>query len=156
MTHTLKVPHWAADITDDGMLSMIAFHSHVNRTYGPNEWYNYSSRDVNTILGISLSQHQKWMANKFPSLVDWVEWANLKGGEVMLKMDGYSNGDAPSGYYTEVEISDERCIRVWCYLLGCMNRHLVTPDSPSKKSGFLAGTYGYLQDTQLFKYSHTS
>lgn len=153
MTHQLQVPYWAADLDNDGLLCMIAFHTHVNRTYGGG-WYNYSSRDVNTILGISLSQHQKWMAKRWPQLVDYIEWANFKGGEVMVKMDGYENGDAPTGYYTMVEISDERCIRVWCYLLGCMNRHLVSEKKPATKVPFLAGTYGYLQDTQLFKYSH--
>ncbi len=155
MTHTLQVPYWAADLDNDGLTCLIAFHTHVNRLHGTG-WYNYASTDVNTILGISLSQYGKWMTNRWPQLEEWIEWANIRSGEVMIKMDGHESRSAPSGYYIDVEITDERCIRVWCYLLGCMNRHLITDKTPSKKTPFLAGTYGYLQDTQLFKYSHST
>lgn len=153
MTHTLQVPYWAKDVKDDGMLCFIAFQTHVNRTYGP-DWYNYASSDVNTMLGLSLSQHQKWMENRFPQLVPYIQWAQPLNGETMVKMDGRLSGAAPQGYYEYVEIHDERVIRVWCYLLGCMNRHLLSEQSPSKKPPFLAGTYAYQYDHQLFKYSH--
>lgn len=155
MTHEINVPYWAAHIKHEGILTWIAFHVLVVKRYGTGQ-YNYNAGDVNTMLGISLSQHAKWLANLHPELDSHIKIYNMYDGEVAVEMNIPENGKASTGFYKKVTLSDARQIRVWCYLLGTLNRYLLTDKRPGTIHGFLASTFPYMDDTHLFKYSRTN
>lgn len=112
----LKVPYWAADIKDEGLIVFIAVLYRINKRYGFEEWYNFHLTDANKIVGNRSKPYKKL----FKCCSEFIECANPFNDEVQFKMVKVTNPELVS-----VTLTNQRHIRVWCYLLGCMNGNLL-------------------------------
>lgn len=153
MNFKLRIPGWAKHVDHEGALAFIAFHAHICNRYGNDEWYSYDGQDINTILGLSLSEHQKWFMRQWPELGKYLQFGYLSSEHVIVKMDVPAT-NPNYRMWEEVEIKDDRIIRVWCYLLGIMNYNLVCDDEPRAKTRFMQFN-GMLENSRLFKYSRS-
>ena len=115
----IKVPYWATDIKDEGLIVFIALLARINKKYGWYEWYNFHLTDCNKVIG----NRSKPYTKMFASLDEWIEYAQPFNNEVQFKMKKVANDELVS--YT---LKSQRHIRVWCYLLGCMNGNLLDED----------------------------
>lgn len=126
----IKVPEWAIDIKDEGLIVFIALLTKINQRYGWDEWYNMHIQDVNKIKG-GLMNSKKL----FKPYFKWVEVAQPYNEELQFRMKRVFNHELVS-----VVLTDQRHIRVWCYLLGCMNSNLLDKDyygaRPPQSSAF--------------------
>ena len=153
MTFNIKVPGWAKDIDHDGALIFLAFHAHVTNKYGEG-WYEYHSPDVNTMIGLSLSEYAKWFYRKWPITKAYMSFGSPKSKALLVKMD-LPDTERGGTYrmWVEKEITNERCIRTWCYLLGVMNHNVVAEGERAKTPYFT--NYAVMEYSKLFKYSHS-
>ena len=126
----IKVPFWAVDIKDEGLIVFIALMVKINLRYGWDEWYNFHLQDVNKIKG--------GLKNIRPLLKPYLEWIDIAqpyNEEWQLRMKRVMMHELVS-----VPLTNQRHIRVWCYLLGCMNSNLLDKDyygaRPPQSSAF--------------------
>jgi hypothetical protein len=126
----IKVPFWAVDIKDEGLIVFIALMVKINLRYGWDEWYNFHLQDVNKIKG--------GLKNIRPLLKPYLEWIDIAqpyNEEWQLRMKRVMIHELVS-----VPLTNQRHIRVWCYLLGCMNSNLLDKDyygaRPPQSSAF--------------------
>ena len=107
----IKVPFWAEDIKDEGLIVFIALLTKISNRYGWDEWYNMHLQDVNKVKG-SLKNSK----NLFKPYFEWIDIAQPYNEELQFRMKRVFKHELVS-----VPLTNQRHIRVWCYLLGCMN-----------------------------------
>jgi hypothetical protein len=137
----LTVPNWAAACKNENLLVLIWFMKRLARLYPdtkeirsgelvPGEMYRrqkkyfskfgFYPQDINNILQTKLK------ANKLierEGLLDYIDLAELTGYTTMVTMQLTHTS-------TEVEIRDQKCIEIVCYLTGCLNRNLIEDERP--------------------------
>lgn len=126
----IKVPFWAVDIKDEGLIVFIALMVKINHRYGWNEWYNFHKSDVNKVKG------GQWnIRTLLKPYLEWIDIAQPYNEEWQLRMKRVMMHELVS-----VPLTNQRHIRVWCYLLGCMNSNLLDKDyygaRPPQSSAF--------------------
>tara|TARA_R100000541_G_C1846172_1_gene76783 strand:+ start:152 stop:592 length:441 start_codon:yes stop_codon:yes gene_type:complete len=114
----IKVPMWAIDIKDEGLIVFIALLTKIHQRYGWDEWYNLHLTDVNKVKG-GLGNSKKL----FKPYFEWIDIAQPYNDELQFRMKRIFAHELVS-----VELTSQRHIRVWCYLLGCMNSNLLDQD----------------------------
>ena len=126
----IKVPFWAVDIKDEGLIVFIALMVKINHRYGWDEWYNFHLKDVNKVKG-----GLKNIRTLLKPYLEWIDIAQPYNEEWQLRMKRVMVHELVS-----VPLTDQRHIRVWCYLLGCMNSNLLDKDyygaRPPQSSAF--------------------
>lgn len=111
----IKVPGWAADIKDEGLIVFIALLTNINKRYGWDEWYNFHLKDVNKVKG-----GLKDIKILLKPYDEWIRIAEPFNDELQFRMKNVFHNELVS-----VQLYNQRHIRVWCYLLGCMNSNLL-------------------------------
>lgn len=114
-TFKVKVPYWAKDIKDEGLLTFIALNDRINRRYGFDQWYNFYVNDVHKIIG----NNTKLQRRLEPYYED-IRVAHPFSKEVQVKVPHVRKHDLVS-----VPITSHRQQLVWVYLLGCLNNNLL-------------------------------
>ena len=126
----IKVPEWTEDIKDEGLLTFIALLTKINYRYGCDEWYNFHRSDVNKITGGS-SNIQRMLEPYH----QFIEVATPYNDEFQFRMKRVFKHHLISS-----TLSDNRQIRIWCYLVGCMNNNLIDQEyygaRPPQSSAF--------------------
>lgn len=147
-TLKVKVPYWAKDIEHEGVLMFIAFMYRMSLQYGYDE-FTVTKRDTNMIVGEQNKGVIDFLYEIAPEAKPWLRlrWTALHYNHVQLKE--YKRHFSPENLATVwVEISNERQIRVWCFLLGAFRHHLLTDDVFDTRKGHTMST----TDQTLFKY----
>lgn len=129
-TIKIKVPDWAEDIKDEGILVLLALLTKINFRYGWEEWYNFHRSDVNKIKG-NLQKTNHHLDPYYPL----IQVAKPYNDELQFKMKRVFKH-----HLVSVKLTDQRQIRVWCYLVGCLNHNLIDQDfygaRPPQSSAF--------------------
>ncbi len=126
----IKVPNWAEDIKDEGLIVFIALLTKINYRYGWDEYYNFHVPDVNKVKG-SLGN----IRTMLDPYKEWIEYAQPYNGEIQFRMKRVFKH-----HLISYPMTDARHIRVWCYLLGCMNNNMLDKEyygaRPPQSSAF--------------------
>jgi hypothetical protein len=144
----VKVPYWAKDIEDQGILCLVAFMYKISEKYGY-DTYTITKKDVNMMVGTRVGKTLKELHDRAPILKFWLnlQWTTLHFLQVNLKVYRRNwNEENKSSEWVTIE--DERTIRVWCYILGAWRHHLITDDP--FKSSIKAAMHN--NDQKLFQY----
>ena len=121
----LRIPHWAHQHPDEGIMCFIAFAMRVGERYGFNTWYTIHKEDLAIIV------------NKRPAgLVDWIrnqdvgpiELGDLLEHTCMFKMPDPSAKGRRIKTHNTHHLVDDRQRLVWVYLIGCLNHNLMAEE----------------------------
>jgi hypothetical protein len=128
----IKVPPFAEDITDEGMLTFLAFCYRVCEVYGYNTEYYIDIDDVSNLCDKAHPALPGWLQN------DEIIAKNIKIGKPLDRTISFSLSKPPSkGFINnssiEKHLTDPRQQMVWVYILGCFNHNLIAKE-PSKRS----------------------
>lgn len=111
----VSVPKWAQDIKDEGLLIFIALLQKISYKYGYDEWYNFHLSDVNKVKG-NLGNIRNLLEPYYP----YIECATPFDNEVQFRLKHVYQKDRRA-----VVVKNPRHVRVWCYLIGCLNHNLI-------------------------------
>jgi len=145
-TVNVKVPIWAKDIEDQGVLCLIAFIYRVSVQHGYHDWGMYKS-DVSTILGKKLLM-KDWITKEWPECKQWLTITPTTIGKTYLKLKEIKTSFGAKENSTEmITLTDPRAVLIWVYLLGAFNRNLITDEVfPKHEHGM------FREDRLLFNY----
>lgn len=132
----IEIPYLAREVEDEATLVFLAFFKQLNLIYGYNEMYTLHARDVHIILRSSkepyhyFKQHAP-IVNKLitigllPGDRHSFQFKNRTELERFLGNDGLEKYERISRRHI-VDIKDEKLKQIWMYLMGCLNRNLIT------------------------------
>ena len=132
MKFEITIPSQFKDVKQQNDLVFIALLYKLSLTYGKKPLYTLYNTDVRTILGINgyyphlYIQEQEWSK--------WLEMADVADDRYAYRLKRFSRigkGDEVA----KVMLTDERCVMVWLYLMGCFNNNLVEGRDHKKTKG---------------------
>lgn len=128
----IKVPTFAEDITDEGMLTFLAFCHRVCEVYGYKTEYYIDIEDVSNLCDKSQQSLPTWLQK------NEVIAKNMRIGKPLDRTISFwlplppSRGSRVSSRI-EKHLTDPRQQMVWVYILGCFNHNLIAKE-PSSRS----------------------
>ena len=128
---TIKIPVWAKGITDEGVVTFVAFAMRMCELHGYDNSYFMHKDDACRIINKRAEGLEPWL-RKFACIE-----ANMNIGTVLDHVMLFSIpqpellnpvGGKIRGLRVDYELTDPRQKMVWMYLLGCLNINLIAPD----------------------------
>ena len=128
----IVVPHWAAEVEDEGAITLFAFFYRVCEMYGYDSWYYLDVSDFSKIANKFSNGHHAYLTNWLMTFEGTD--GNLKLGDpfthkIMFKLKQRPTRGMQVPTQAIKEIRSERQIRIWLYILGCMNHNLINDDT---------------------------
>jgi len=124
----IHVPHWAEPIKEEGVLTILAFFYRICEIYGYDTWYYLDKADFTKIAN-------KYNPGAQGHLADWLmsyegTQGNLGFGEpfsnkIMFKLKQRPVQGMKVPTRADKELHNERQIRIWIYILGCLTHNIV-------------------------------
>lgn len=133
----ITVPKYFENVEKENDLLFLAFLYKLGILYGNKNIFNIYNKDAKSILGIDgyyphiYIQEQPWSK--------WVDLADVSDEGYGYRIKTIRGLGKAANTVTKV-LTDERCIMVWIYLLGCFNNNLVE-DADHKTRKGLYGKY---------------
>ena len=121
----VRIPHWASDYKDEGIITFIAFALRVSERYGFNTWYSVSKEDLAIICNKRQSGLIEWLRDIG---VGDIQLGDILEHTSMFKMPPIERGRRTKTHNT-YELKDPRQQMVWIYLVGVFNHNILT-DKP--------------------------
>ena len=125
----IHVPHWAEPINNEGALTILAFFYRICEIYGYDAWYYLDTSDFTKIANKHNPGAQghltKWLMS-FEGTEGNLELGEPFSHKIMFKLRQRPSRGMRMLTRVDKDITSERQIRIWCYILGCMNHNLVT------------------------------
>ena len=127
----IVVPHWAENIEHEGVLTLFAFFYRVCEMYGYDNWYYIDNSDLSKMANKHNNGHLGCLTNWLMTFEG--THGNLELGDPFTHKSMFKLKQRPTrGMQVPTqavkEIHSERQIRVWLYILGCMNNNLISED----------------------------
>lgn len=122
----VRIPHWALDYHDEGIITFIAFAMRVSERYGFNQWYSVNKEDLAIICNKRQSGLIEWLRDIG---VGDIQLGDILEHTCMFKMPHLKTGGQTKSHAT-YQLKDQRQQFVWMYLVGAFNHNLLT-DKPS-------------------------
>ena len=122
------IPTWAKDIEDQNFICFIAFLYRINIHYGY-DTYGMVKSDINTILATKI-EVEKYIFSNWPIAKNWLTIQNTAYSMVNITLkEQFREIKAGINATSRYELTDQRALLIWVYLLGAFNRNLLT-DKP--------------------------
>ena len=122
---TIKIPYWAHQLTDEGLLTFAAFTTRVCDKYGYCEWYSLNKEDLATICNKRGAGIIDWLRRELDG--EAIEFADMTDHYVCFRVNKQPCGGS-SKDFEHAQLTEDRQQKVWIYLLGCMNYNFLTDD----------------------------
>ena len=119
---TIRVPHFAKDWKDEGILTFAAFCLRVCEQYGYGDWYTMSGEDASVICNKRQSGLIQWLREIG---VGPIELGQPYTHTIMFRLPKPPTRQSVKKI-ANVEIKDLRQQKVWLYILGCLNHNLMS------------------------------
>jgi len=118
----VRIPQWASDYKDEGIITFIAFAMRVSERYGFDEWYSVNKEDLSIICNKRQSGLIEWLREVG---VGDIEVGDILEHTCMFKMPMIERCRRTKTHNT-YELKDPRQKMVWMYLLGAFNYNMLT------------------------------
>ena len=132
----IRVPYFAQEWRDEGILTFAAFALRVCERYGYDEWYTLHAEDLSVMCNKRRSGIVPWLRQ--------VGVGDIQLGEpfehtLMFKLPQPTKvrSDRRISY---VDIKSERQQQIWMYTMGCLNHNLMT-DKPVTTNTYRPNSY---------------
>ena len=121
----VRIPEYAKDYHEEGIVTFIAFAMRVSERYGFDTWYTISKEDLSVICNKRHSGLIEWLRDIG---VVPIELGDILEHTCMFRMPSLKGGGRVKSHAT-YELKDQRQQLVWMYLVGVFNHNLLT-DKP--------------------------
>lgn len=121
----VRIPEYAKDYHEEGIVTFIAFAMRVSERYGFDTWYTISKEDLSVICNKRQSGLIEWLRDIG---VGPIQLGDILEHTCMFKMPSLKGGGRIKSHAT-YELKDQRQQLVWMYLIGVFNHNLLT-DKP--------------------------
>jgi hypothetical protein len=131
----IEIPYLAKEVKDEGVLILLGLFKQINLQYGHGTEYHFHARDIRTILRSNKKLHYA-LAHEpiFTKLIKIGQYSEDEWSlqyyptKIIRKRLGIpSVKKSPTitkRFYAE--LTEEKSKLTWVYLLGCLNRNLIT------------------------------
>lgn len=134
---TIRVPHFAEDWKDQGILTFTGFCLRVCEQYGYGEWYTMSGEDASVICNKRQSGLIQWLREVG---VGPIELGQPYTHTIMFRLHKPPQKRSVKKI-ANVELTDLRQQKVWLYILGCLNHNLMSDTVVSPPASYRPNTY---------------
>lgn len=125
----VKVPAYAKDVKDEGMLVLLGFMVRISDKHGYDSWYDMSMSDAYLISNCHIkgffSTVAKWPCIQENARFTYFEDTNELRWTLAKPKRAGNFRTGMSNMYAEVEINEHRSQLIWMYLLGITAKHIV-------------------------------
>ena len=121
----VRIPEYAKDYHDEGIVTFIAFAMRVSERYGFNQWYSVSKEDLAIICNKRQSGLIEWLRDIG---VGPIQLGDILEHTCMFRMPHLKTGGQTKSH-ANYQLKDPRQQLVWMYLVGVFNHNLLT-DKP--------------------------
>ncbi len=118
----IRIPEYAKDFHEEGIVTFIAFAMRVSERYGFDEWYTISKEDLAVICNKRQAGLIEWLRDVG---VGPIELGDILEHTCMFRMPALKRGGQTKSH-TTYELKDQRQQLVWMYLIGVFNHNLLT------------------------------
>lgn len=131
----IRVPGWAKDIKDEGVLTFLAFAKRMADQHGWDEWYNMHETDAGRICNKRIEGLIPWLQT-YDEIYKHMEIGKPLAGSLIFKFkkdqpkcSNVGIAARTNSFHCTVLKSDRARI-TWSYLLGCTNNNLIGENNP--------------------------
>ena len=140
----VKVPIFAEQLEDEGLLTLLAFCTRIADRYGYQETYSLHIDDVTRICNKRKDGLAVWIQSD-PILNEWLDVGHLYDDVLIFhwrrEPPKHKFGKASRNTnLIEKELVDHRQQMIWAYLLGCLNTNLLLDEDEDRD--WLRNTFG--------------
>ena len=140
----VKVPIFAEQLEDEGLLTLLAFCTRIADRYGYQETYSIHVDDVTRICNKRKDGLAVWIQSD-PILNEWLDVGQLYDDVLIFhwrrEPPKHKFGKASRNTnLIEKELVDHRQQMIWAYLLGCLNTNLLLDEDDDRD--WLRNTFG--------------
>ena len=118
----VRIPHWASEYHDEGIVTFIAFALRVSERYGFDEWYTMSKEDLAIICNKRQSGLIEWLREIG---VGTIELGDIYEHSCMFRFPKFKRGGKTKSH-SQYQLTSQRQQMVWLYLVGVFNHNLLT------------------------------
>jgi hypothetical protein len=127
----IQVPTFAEGITDQGVLTFLAFCFRVCEIYGYDSQYYIDTDDASNLCNKSQQGIENWLRS-FPQIAE-----NMRIGKPLNHTIAFTLPQRPRQGQRlkcsiETNLTDPRQQMIWSYILGCFNHNLITDGNKKK------------------------
>jgi len=140
----IKIPTWAEDIEDEGVLTFLAFARHIADQYGWYDWYTLHSSDISRMCNKRRDGLPEWLRS-YDVISEYMEIGEAIPGSVQFRFRDNQPKAGNVGIASKVngymwsKLITHRAQLIWSYLLGCTNSNLISESHPT---AILDNTFG--------------
>ena len=127
----IKIPKWADNIEDQGVLTFIAFTLKICEKYGYESWYYVDIEDAGKLLNKCSNGLLEWLRK-----YDGIE-TNLGLGqpyEHTLAFKLSKPNKLNDAWVRYKALTEHRQQLIWIYTLGCLNHNIINPNNYQPKN----------------------
>jgi hypothetical protein len=133
----ITIPRYFENVENENELLFLAYLYKLGLTYGNKNIFKLYNTDIRSILGI-----EGYFPHIYIQEREWSKWIDM--ADVAEDAYGYRiklvRGQGKDANTVTKTLTDERCVMVWIYLLGCFNNNLVEQEGHKTRKG-LYGKY---------------
>jgi len=118
----IRIPEYAKDFHEEGIVTFIAFAMRVSERYGFDEWYTISKEDLAVICNKRQAGLIEWLRDVG---VGPIELGDILEHTCMFRMPALKRGGQTKSH-TTYQLKAPRQQLVWMYLIGVFNHNLLT------------------------------
>ena len=134
---TVRIPHFAEDWKDEGILTFAGFCLRVCEQYGYGKWYTMSGEDAAVICNKRQSGLIEWLREKD---IGPIELGQPYTHTIMFRLPKPPTKRAVKKI-ANVELTDLRQQKVWLYILGCLNHNLMSDEVVEVPTSYRPNTW---------------